>query len=88
MCDTFVRGTHGPCEAIARRICAAAGGDQDACAICLEKFGGCGRHVLRCGHMFHNTCLAGLKATTIKCPLCRQEDRHMGVLGGKLVLHD
>lgn len=49
-------------------------GLHDTCAVCQEMLetGHVVRHVLRCGHIFHNACLDQWLEANLTCPMCMQ----------------
>lgn len=49
------------------------GGEKAECAVCLAEFGEweAGRLLPRCGHAFHEECIATWLRVSTTCPLCR-----------------
>ena len=46
---------------------------RDPCTICLESMTASTSRRLRCGHVFHNSCVENLKGSgSHACPLCRK----------------
>jgi hypothetical protein len=66
----------------------------DECCICLEKFAPPvqvgfqalpkGLAVVRCGHVFHDACLAEWFGTAQTCPLCREATTMLGIVRQKI----
>ncbi|XP_062186775.1 RING-H2 finger protein ATL64-like [Phragmites australis] len=52
---------------------ASAGAERAECAVCLAEFGEreAGRLLPRCGHGFHEECIATWLRVNTTCPLCR-----------------
>lgn len=66
---------------------AQAGGDGDACAVCLEEMGeGKLRRIRVCGHLFHSACLRGWVRKDGSCPCCRERLVRGGEVDGIAVI--